>query len=51
VAEPILCESEVLGSISIAGPRYRLEGDYFRQELPNRLLGTVNEIEIKLKQF
>jgi len=39
----------VLGAISVSGPANRLTGDYFREELPNLLLGTVNEIELNIE--
>ncbi|WP_128906359.1 IclR family transcriptional regulator [Halorubrum amylolyticum] len=39
----------VLGAISVSGPANRLTGDYFREELPKLLLGTVNEIELNIE--
>jgi DNA-binding IclR family transcriptional regulator len=42
-------EDEVIGSISVSGPANRLKGDRLRSELPDLLLGTVNEIELRLK--
>lgn len=39
----------VLGAISVSGPANRLTGDYFHEELPNLLLGTVNEIELNIE--
>lgn len=50
VGAPIRCETgHVIGAISITAPAHRIKGDYFREELPNLLLGTVNEIELNLK--
>ncbi|WP_418282891.1 IclR family transcriptional regulator [Halorubrum sp. DTA98] len=39
----------VLGAISVSGPANRLTGKYFRQEIPELLLGTVNEIELNIE--
>jgi len=50
VGVPVRCENEtVLGAISVSGPANRLTGEYFRKELPNLLLGTVNEIELNIE--
>jgi DNA-binding IclR family transcriptional regulator len=38
-----------LGALSISGPANRLTGSLFEDELPNRLLGAINEVEINLK--
>jgi DNA-binding IclR family transcriptional regulator len=42
-------DGQVLGAISISGPANRLKGTYFREELPDLLLGAVNEIELNVK--
>ncbi|MGQ4555498.1 IclR family transcriptional regulator domain-containing protein [Halobellus sp. GM3] len=47
VGVPIMYDGEVLAGLSIAGPSNRLRGEYFREELPELLLGEVNEIEIR----
>ncbi|PAU85106.1 transcriptional regulator [Halorubrum salipaludis] len=50
VGVPVRYESDtVLGAISVSGPANRLTGEYFREELPNLLLGTVNEIELNIE--
>jgi DNA-binding IclR family transcriptional regulator len=49
VGAPILVEETPVGGISISGPANRLQGDLFRDELPNLLLGAVNEIELRLE--
>lgn len=50
VAAPILDGSgSVIGSISIAGPTHRMQGDRFRTELPEIVLGTANVIELNLQ--
>ncbi|WP_129115284.1 IclR family transcriptional regulator [Halegenticoccus tardaugens] len=40
---------EVVGALSISGPAHRFTGETFEQELPNLVLGSTNEIELKLK--
>lgn len=47
IGAPIMDDDRVLAAISIAGPSNRLQGHYLEVELPELLLGTVNEIEIK----
>lgn len=42
-------DGHVIGAISISGPANRLKGKYFREELPDLLLGAVNEIELNLR--
>ncbi|MFB6131687.1 MAG: IclR family transcriptional regulator [Salinigranum sp.] len=52
VGAPILDErnaNRVLGAISVAGPAKRLRGDWYREDLPNLMLGTANEIELKFR--
>ncbi|GGJ17020.1 transcriptional regulator [Halobellus salinus] len=39
---------EPLGAIAVGGPDNRLDGAYFREELPELVLGAVNEIELKM---
>lgn len=39
----------VLGSIGISGPKHRLRGELFDEELPKLLLGTANELEFNLE--
>lgn len=41
-------DERVIGAISVSGPSHRLRGDYFREELPNLILGCVNELELRL---
>lgn len=38
-----------LGAISLSGPAHRLKGEWFDQEIPDIVLGVVNEIELDLK--
>lgn len=39
----------ILGAISVSGPANRLTGEYFEEEIPELLLGTVNEIELNIQ--
>ena len=38
-----------LGAIGISGPTNRFKGDFYRQELPNMLLGAANEVELNME--
>ena len=49
VAAPILStEDRVLGSVSVSGPASRIEGQYFREELPDVVRETVDTIELNV---
>jgi IclR family acetate operon transcriptional repressor len=49
VAAPILSKNDrVLGAISVAGPSNRIRNDRFTEELPRRVLETVNVIELNV---
>ena len=39
----------VLGAFSMSAPSNRLQGERFREDVPNTLLGHVNEIELNLR--
>ncbi|MFP9061672.1 IclR family transcriptional regulator [Natrialbaceae archaeon A-chndr2] len=39
---------DVIGALSVSGPTHRMKGSFFREELPNLLLGTVNELELNI---
>jgi DNA-binding IclR family transcriptional regulator len=41
-------DDTAIGAISVSGPANRLKGDRFRKELPDTLLGVVNEIELTI---
>lgn len=41
-------DGSLLGSISVSGPSQRMKGERFEEELPNLLLGTVNELELNI---
>jgi len=41
-------EDGIIGALSVSGPTHRLEGEWFREELPSLLLGTANELELNI---
>lgn len=47
VAVPIKPNDEVLGSITVYGPKHRLTDDRFRETIPEKLLGAANAIELE----
>lgn len=42
-------EGTVFGAFSVSGPVQRFSGRWFEEELPDLLLGTANELELRLK--
>jgi DNA-binding IclR family transcriptional regulator len=49
VGAPLILEDQgVIGALSISGPTHRMKGETFTQELPNLLLGTINELELNI---
>ena len=49
VAAPVRTpEGEVLGAVSVADAAHRMKGEWFEEELPELLLGIVNEIELNV---
>lgn len=49
VGAPIRDEGDdVVGAISVSGPTNRIKGEVLHEDLPDLLLGVVNEIELKL---
>jgi DNA-binding IclR family transcriptional regulator len=42
-------DGTVFGAFSVSGPVQRFSGNWFENELPNLLLGTANELELRLK--
>ncbi|WP_254533127.1 IclR family transcriptional regulator [Natrinema gelatinilyticum] len=50
VAAPVFDGTDrVIGSISVAGPMHRMQGTYFREELPEQILGVANVIELNIQ--
>lgn len=43
-----LSDGTLLGAISVSGPTHRMKGERFEQDLPDRLLGVVNELELNI---
>lgn len=41
----------VLGAISVSGPAHRLSGELFNEELPKKIRGTAQEIELNLEYW
>lgn len=50
VAAPVMNKSnqEVVGAVSISGPKRRMKGDRYNEELPEMIRDTTNVIEVKL---
>lgn len=44
----IVDDGRVVGALSISGPTHRMKGDWWREDLPDLLLGTVNELELNI---
>lgn len=49
VSVPVLTNGEVRGACSVLGPKRRLSGEYFREEIPDLLLTISNELALNLK--
>lgn len=41
-------KGDILGALSVSGPTHRMNGEWFKEELPNLLLGTANELELNI---
>lgn len=48
LASPIMYDQEVCGSVGIAGPKHRLNGERFTEDLPNVVLEAADTIELNL---
>lgn len=48
VAAPILRNDEVLGAVSVSGPKSRMQGKRFEEEIPRQVLRTANVIEVNM---
>lgn len=49
VAAPILLDDEPVGGTSVVGSANRLQGEEFREDIPNAVLGAANDIELNLR--
>jgi len=48
VACAVIVDDEVQGAVGISGPEHRMRGDRFTVELPNKVKGAKNIIELEL---
>jgi IclR family acetate operon transcriptional repressor len=48
VAAPLLGGDEVLGAVSVSGPKSRMQGTRFEEEIPRQVLRTANVIEVNM---
>lgn len=48
VAAPILRNEDVLGAVSVSGPKSRMQGKRFEEEIPRQVLRTANVIEVNM---
>ncbi|MFW5905638.1 MAG: IclR family transcriptional regulator [Halorhabdus sp.] len=49
VGAAVTADGEVLGALSVSGPANRITDDRFTEELPERILGAVNELELHIE--
>lgn len=49
IAAPIITGGEVVGAISVSGPKSRMAGERFENEIPSEVLSTANIIEVNLQ--
>lgn len=49
VASPLMDDDEVIGAISVSGPKTRMKGQRFEEEVPELILEAANVIEINLE--
>lgn len=48
IAAPVICDGTVEGAVGVVGPKNRLRGDRFREEIPELVSGAANELELRL---
>jgi DNA-binding IclR family transcriptional regulator len=48
VSAPVVVGEQVVAAVSVSGAKHRLKGERFHEEIPNQILGVVNDIELKL---
>lgn len=49
VGVPVMgADGRVIGGLSVSGPAHRMKGTWFREEIPDLLLGTANELELNM---
>lgn len=47
-AVPVKRDGTILGALAVAGPSNRLNGEWFEEELPDKMLAVANELELNL---
>ncbi|PSQ89215.1 MAG: hypothetical protein BRD45_03965 [Bacteroidetes bacterium QS_8_64_10] len=49
VSGPVTDENDILiGVLSVSGPSHRMKGEWFQSGLPDLVLGTANELELRI---
>ena len=48
VAAPVLGEDEILGAVSVSGPKSRMQGTRFEEEIPEQVVRTANVVEVNM---
>ncbi|WP_129115497.1 IclR family transcriptional regulator [Halegenticoccus tardaugens] len=48
VAAPVMTDDAIVAGVSVSGPKSRMQGEWFTDELPSLVKGTANVIEINL---
>lgn len=48
VAAPVIVEGDVHGAISVSGPKDRMKGSWFQNDLPEEVVETAGVVEINL---
>jgi len=51
IAAPVVYDGTAIGSLGVSGPANRLRGERYTDEIPDRILATANEIELRLQQL
>ena len=49
VAAPVKNNGEVLGAVSVSGPSRRMDGEFYRETVPNMVTRSANVIEINVR--
>lgn len=49
IAVPLEIDSETYGAIVVSGPAHRIKNERLHEEIPDLVLGSVNELELRLK--
>ncbi len=44
-------DGEVLGAVSLSGPRNRMQGERFEEEFPRKVMNTADVIEVNINMF